>query len=219
MPISIPPDMKTALIAWSKQRKTTLAMTVLTGYVAAVLRWCDAREAVIVFQSNGRVESKYSGGIGYFASPLFLRISASGADFDGLLVRVTQEYCAASEHIHFPYVSAKQRQPGYTRNTTFNWIPLAHRMQPPVTDGSNAAITCSEFQFENPASRVLKQHERQPIALFMEQEESIGGKISFPMRWYSVEGMQRFSEHMMRVLRMMLEKAELRVESIGLDSM
>jgi len=217
--ISIPPDMKTALIAWSKQRKTTLAMTVLTGYVAAVLRWCNAREAVIVFQSNGRVESKYSGGIGYFASPLFLRISASGADFDALLVRVTQEYCAASEHIHFPYVSAKQRQPGYTRNTTFNWIPLAHRMQPPVTDGSNAAITCSEFKFENPASRVLKQHERQPIALFMEQEESIGGKISFPMRWYSVEDMRRFSEHMMRVLRMMVEKAELRVESIGLDSM
>jgi hypothetical protein len=160
---------------------------------------------VIVFQSNGRVDDKYSQGIGYFASPLFLRISLVGTDFDSLLARVTQEYCTASEHIHFPYISARQQQSGFTRNTTFNWIPLAHRMQP-VLDASETLITCSEFKFENPVSKVLLRHERQPIALFMEQEDSIGGKLSFPMRWYTVRSMQQLAAYLIHVLQIMLEQ-------------
>jgi hypothetical protein len=174
-------------------------------------------EAVIVFQSNGRVDDKYSQGIGYFASPLFLRISLVGTDFDSLLARVTQEYCTASEHIHFPYISARQQQSGFTRNTTFNWIPLAHRMQP-VLDASETLITCSEFKFENPVSKVLLRHERQPIALFMEQEDSIGGKLSFPMRWYTVRSMQQLAAYLIHVLQIMLEQPNVRVSSIKANS-
>src|SRR5882757_1215798 len=124
VPIVLGQDVTLKLREWCRLRKTTLVMSVFTAYIALVLRWCEVSDAVILYQSDGRVSESVREAIGYFATPLYLRIRLlEGDSFLDLMDRATEEYCRAFEHADFSWMESQEPRPEFTRNGCFNWLP------------------------------------------------------------------------------------------------
>jgi hypothetical protein len=207
-------DLKTALSEWARLKRTTLVMTIFTAYVGLVLRWCDVSEAVFPYESDGRVSSNMKDTIGYFASPLYLRMELLESDnFVDLMRRITEEYCNAYEHADYSYMEAQTPRPGFTRNSCFNWIPQGLKIEPPDPRGLGDTITCSVIRFE---PRILPDFERdtEPMLCLLEADDRIECSVKFALNRFDIDTMERFGRNLLVFLRVLLSRPGERVKDV-----
>ena len=103
---------------------TSMVMSFLAAYAAAISRWCDTADLVIPFITMGRHFAELENVIGSFGAPLFLRLEFCRMDtFRDLLRKVSEEYAAAYRHDDLCRIAAQSPEPLFARNPRFNWIP------------------------------------------------------------------------------------------------
>lgn len=209
-------DLKAQLGEWCRLARTTLVMCIFTAYVALVLRWCNAPESVIQYQSNGRVNPDIENTIGYFASALYLRIALLEDDrFVDLLKRVAEEYCRAYEHADSSYMSAQVPRPEFTRNTVFNWIVAGSKIDSFGLDRLDHSVMCSPVPFEHPMLTLTNlENDFEPCIAFSETEDEIICDVYFPANRFSVDTMERFGRNFLMILGVLRSQPELRVKDI-----
>ena len=143
----------------ARRRHTLLAMTVLTAYVAVILRWQEKWDLLLNFLVNGRHRPELGNTVGFIASSLFLRVQLTQNDtFFTLLECVTKEYYTAYEHCDFGRLSIPFPGPDFKRCTSFNWqTALPDNSHVTVgrcagSDGSADVVEFKPFPFRNAAS-------------------------------------------------------------------
>lgn len=116
---------------FSRRKRTTPMMSVLTAYVAVVLRWSNETALVMPFITTGRARKELENTIGFFGSILFLRIDLFSDDsFVDLLTRVTEEYGVACEHDDSGRIAAQTPPSEFAGNPLFNWFSREFRLRP-----------------------------------------------------------------------------------------
>lgn len=214
VPLRIGKDLKVELREWCRREQTTLAMTAFTAYVALVLRWCNASESVIRYQSDGRVSPKTENTIGYFASILYLRIELlEGDDFVTLMHRVTKEYCQAYEHSDYSYMAAQMPGLDLTRSTAFNWIPPGSNIDFSDLHGSEDAMTSSPVRFVHPMLKALEL-DHDPMVMLCDTFDEIVGDIAFPLHRFPLHTMERFGRNFLVFIRTLIREPGRRVKDI-----
>ena len=124
LPIEFGEVLSSTLRALSSVQRTTCVMSVLTAYVACILRVSGRTDVVVPFVTSGRLYPQVHNTIGFFGTPMLLRIELrEGDSYLDLLVRVTQEYAAAYEHQDSCRMARQIPCPEVMRNPSFNWIP------------------------------------------------------------------------------------------------
>ena len=105
----------------ARREQTLLATVVLTAYVAVVSRWCNQRDFLVLFESNGRTRPELESMIGCLAGSLYLRVEMEPNDcLLDLLKRIHLELCAAYDHQRID--TAPDIVPGCSRTDVyFNW--------------------------------------------------------------------------------------------------
>jgi len=216
VPVQIGRDLKLELRKWCRRMRTTLVMSVLAAYIGLTLRWCNVSEAVIQFQTDGRVSPAIENTIGYFASVLYLRIQCLERDtFVDLLKRIIDEYCKAYEHADYSYMEAQVPRPEFTRNTCFNWVPQGSKVDLSDLDGSEDAIACYPLPFAHPMLRNLERDTEPVILLYDTDGDTVGG-IHFPLNRLSKETMERFGRNFLVFIGALLRQPEGRIKDISL---
>lgn len=205
VPIRIGRDLRADLQRWSRIRKTTLAMSVFTAYVALVLRLCRVSQCLIQYQCDGRADSTLANAIGFFAMPLYLSVHIAEDDnFIDLLGKVTEEYCRAYENADFGYLSAQMPRPGFTCNTVFNWVPEARRCSP-SSEETSANVAFSPIRFAHPISRVL-EIDAEPYVFLVDEGEKVVGDLYFPNNRFSPQHMVRLGWSFIEMLGALLKQ-------------
>ena len=206
--IHIGKSLKHELSEWCRVRKTTLVMAVFTAYVALVLRWCNAKDAVIQYQTDGRTDPKFENTIGYFASVLYLRVQLLDSNnFVDLLDRITREYCNAHYHADSSYMESQSPKPAFTHNSWFNWVSRGYRTDCLDTVGLSNLISCTPVDFDHPMLSNMRR-DGEPIVLLFDGSEEIQGGVCFPLDRFSNGNIERFAANFMMVLEKLLRKPE-----------
>lgn len=164
-------------------RRTTLSLGIFSVFAALILRWSGLQNGVLQFQSNGRFGKEVENTIGFFASALYLRLDLHANDrLADLLVRVTQEYCAAHEHADLSYFEAQPLRPPFIDAVCFNWIPRDGDLSIDSTahGGIDGGIACRAIPIVEPWLKGLNV-DGEPIVLLRETDVGISGGIYFPM--------------------------------------
>jgi amino acid adenylation domain-containing protein len=214
--VKIDRKLKVQLNEWCRLNRTTLVMAVFSAYAAAVLRCSDASDTVIQFQSNGRVSSGIENTIGYFSSPLYLRITLTEEDtFVDLLNHVIEEFCNAQEHADFSFLASRVPRPAFARNTLFNWVPQGDPIGFSGLDGTEDEITCSPLLFSDAIVKTYDLDHEPSVVLYDTDEEVLGG-LYFPCQEYSTEIMGTFARSFLAVLRALVRTPLARLVSIQL---
>lgn len=143
-----------------RRERSTLAMSVLTAWVALVSRWCDRQDVVVPFLAMGRPGPEVENTVGCFVSPLYLRFAVHPDDtFLDLLKRVTEEYATAFEHDDLGHLGAQIPRPECTYNSCFNWHPKEFHLDPVTflismdsseVEGLGDALTLRPFDVPEP---------------------------------------------------------------------
>jgi hypothetical protein len=210
--VRIPPATKAALQSWSRSHRTTLVMGVLTAYVAALLRWCNAPRGVIQYQWDGRISPRDDNVVGYFASMLYLFMDLEDGDsLLDLLHRAIQRYCDAYECADFGYIEAKMARPEVCRNTTFNWIPPVHELAIDTPDGE---LTCCPMDFTAFLTKSFAR-ENEPMTVVHETNDEIAAHIYFPLERFSHAAMDRFGANFLSFVMALLERPETPVKTLA----
>lgn len=213
-PVVISGSVKRDLRAWCRVRHTTLVTAVLTAYVALVLRWCKRCDALIQYESGGRMIPQTENAVGYFASVLYLPISVqAGNTFDDLLKTVTDRLCNAYQHVDFSFLEAQVPRPDFTRCTGFNWVSQGPSPNLAALQGSKWEIECSPIAFEHP---MLKNMDRDsdPVMLLFEEEESIEGGVYFPLGRFPMSNMEEFGHDFIKLIGALIREPESRIDVV-----
>ena len=217
VPLEIDAKMRAELLGWCRSMRTTLVLAVFTAYLALVLRWCGTNDAVVQFQTDGRLERGLRHTVGYFASVLHLRLQLLPSDtFVDLLSQATREYCLAYQHADCSYLAARVPRPDIVRSTMFNWVP---EEDPAVAAGSAIAelgLASRPFPFENPALRHYT-FDRDPVIQLFDDGAEVTGGVFFPLRRFAPDAMRRFAGNFLMMLRQLLRNPEQTVQGIMLE--
>ena len=209
----IDPQLLSGLLEWSRIRRTTPALAVLTAYAGLLLRWCSVPEAVIRFQTDGRSRQELNDTIGYFASPLFLRVRLLERDtFDDLLRRMTAELCSAREADDLSLREAGERRASFTRNGCFNWRPRPPELEMPDRPG---LLSHQDVPIQFDLLESLNR-DTEPEVGFIEAEDQIHVHVQYPRHRFSMRTMERFGRNLLFFLREQLSCSCQRVGEISL---
>jgi hypothetical protein len=196
VPIRIDSAMRMQLQDWCRLRGTTAPMAVFTAFVAVVLRWCSASEAVFQFEVDGRGDPRVEHTIGYFASPLLLRIELRETDrLRDLMERVVAQYVEAHQHADCSYIESQAPRPEFTCNSIFNWIAHEQRFDAAAVTRDDA-VTSEPFPFENPMLRNFDR-DNEPSLLLMDRGQEIAGFLQFRRDRHSARSMQTMGRHLL----------------------
>jgi Condensation domain/TubC N-terminal docking domain len=199
---------------WSKKTKVSLATCVFAAYAALVLRWCDVTRAVIQYVADGRSSHKLMDSIGAFAVLLSLRVDlAVDVDTTEFIARAATEYANALEHCDFSYFESRSPRPGFTRGSSFNWIPR-HQNDIDWNDGEEA-LPCTRIDFEHPMLRNLER-DTEPFVVLFETEHQINGGVYYPRSRFSAQTMKRFNQNFLLFLEKFSRAPNSRVSKITL---
>jgi Condensation domain/TubC N-terminal docking domain len=215
IPLRIDRTLKAALRDWSRLRATTVVMSAFTAYIALVLRWCQAEQAVIQYQTSGRNNPEIQNTIGYFASVLYLKMELHDEDsFLDLMRRVTEEFCSAWEHADSGYLEAQVPKPEFTQSTSFNWVSQESPSDVEL-DGPAGTLRRSPIRFEHPMMKTL-DWDSDPSVLLFELDDEVVGDIGFPLNRFSTDTMARFSRNFFVFIDALLTRPEGRVKDVQL---
>lgn len=194
-PIRIGSALRMRLQDWSRSRGTTAPILVFTAFVAVVLRWCNAPEAVFQFVTDGRTDPGVEHTIGYFAAPLLLRLELRGTDhLRDLMERIVVQYVEARQHADFSYIESQEPRPQFTCNSIFNW--MAQEQGDRAATTRDGAVTTEPFPFEHP---ILRNFERdnEPALLLVDDGNEIAGFLQFRRDRHSARSMQTVGRHLL----------------------
>jgi len=215
IPIRIESGLKSRLVQTCRQLQTTLALGVLTAYVAAVSRWCGSPEVVVQFQTDGRMNPQVLNAIGYFACVLHLRIDLGmQTDFCELIHRVRDEYFQAYEHADESYLEAQLPRPQVARNCAFNWVPRLSDDKGLSEGFPEGTIECSSVPFAHPMLNTLDR-DNEPVMLLYDVEDGITGYLYFPRDRFSVKYMTGFAQSFLLFAERLSESPESALNSFG----
>lgn len=213
-PVRISPELKKTLQSTCQTRRTTLVMGVLTAYVASILRWCNVAEVIIPYVTDGRLSAKLQKSIGYFASTLYLRASATRSDsLERLLGSLMREYCNAYEHADASYITAQNPRPELTRNSAFNWVP-----EEPTTPLSALAalgdtVSSTLISFVHPMLRTLET-DSEPSLLLYDRGPEVTGSLCYPINRFSPASMQEFVTSFLSVLQTLAHQPDTQIQDL-----
>lgn len=203
VPLQISREFRTKLLEWCRVRRTTLVMGVFTAYVGLVLRWCNAKEGLFQYQTDGRVDPEIENAIGFFAWPIYMRLGLDERDsFVDLLCQITEEYCAAHVHADRCYFEAQSPRPEFTRSSAFNWVPAQGVPLSPAARMEDS-ITCSPLTFEHPMLNTLER-DNEPVVLLYDTGGLIFGGVYFPRERFALSTMERFAQNFSLFLKELL---------------
>lgn len=186
-------QVRSALEEWARRKGTTLVMTVLTAYVALVIRWCQVFDTLVHVTFNGRTSRLIENTIGYIAYPLYLHVATDErVTFIELLGIITAEYCRACERPNFYHAYTLNPRPEFTRNTCFNWVPK--RGSPTRADLPTGSESTRRSHVAH--EDLLLEHlnvDVEPGVGFQDTGREISGAVVFPRAQFSAHSMARFS--------------------------
>jgi hypothetical protein len=204
-------DLKIQVRNRCREARTTLVMGVFAAYAACVLRWCRVAEALIGFQTDGRLTPHVQHSVGFFASTLYVPVRLDAQmTYAELLRQVTDEYRQASQHADACYLETVTPVPPFVGNTIFNWLP-AETSGPASYEQRSLSI--APFQFENP-SFSQTQIDREPLVLLYDGEDGVDITIYYSPRRLREERMQRFAQQWLWMLSRMAESPMARIEDL-----
>jgi hypothetical protein len=213
--VEIDQQVRSELVAWSRQQRTTVVMSVFAAYAAAVLRWCQVTEAVIRYQTSGRDRPDVENTIGFFAAALPLRVTLRETDtLRDLGARVMHEYCSASEHADLGCLEAQEPPPEYVKNSAFNWLP--EESTPSSSQAQDSALPeWRRMAFRHPMLDGLEK-DAEPAILLLETKERITGEIYFPRRRISEQSMRNFASNFLALTKAVVNEPDKCIKEIVL---
>jgi Condensation domain/TubC N-terminal docking domain len=108
---------------FARCERTLLPIVVLTIYVAAISRWCNQHDLLVLFVSHGRDRPELRDMIGMLATWLYLRLEiVEDESFLDLLRRVDREFRHAHDHQGISGVPAFFAP--IATDFDFNWSPI-----------------------------------------------------------------------------------------------
>jgi hypothetical protein len=218
VPIRIAADLRDRLHEWSCRQGTTVAMSVLTAYVALLMRLCRVSDIAIRYQSDGRVYPEVENVVGFFSCALYLRMMVRQDEtFRDLLNRVTDEYCNAYLHADLSWIDTQVPPPDFTRSPSFSWIPYESSSEHETPLGSNNALTASLIEFGNPLQKEISDSDGEISVEFCSGRDWLTGKVYFLARDFSVEAMKQFGRDLVKVLQLLIRDDRARLVDIDLD--
>jgi hypothetical protein len=196
-PVLLGTDLSCRLRALSRQQRTSIVMTVLTAYIALLLRWCDINDLVVAFITTGRLQPEVENTLGYFSAPLFLRAGLFDGDtFLDLLERVTAEYGTAYRHSDLGRVAAETPEPEFAWNPRFNWIPK--ELNAPTLDttalAENAGFTVEPWPLDGLRRDDLEWGGQIELAL-SDDPDGIAGELIYRVDRYTSDVMECFARN------------------------
>jgi len=106
----------------ARRERTPLPIVALSIYLAVMSHWCNQRDLVVLFVTDGRWRMELRDVVGYVAHELYLRIGIGKEDtFLDLLAKSRLEFYAAYEHLNFGRIY--ELAPEYKTEIWFNWLP------------------------------------------------------------------------------------------------
>lgn len=212
VPVRIDREVTAALRERCRALRTTPAMAAFSAYAALVLRWCRQSKAVIRYQTDGRTLPGIENTLGYFASPLYLRLGARDGDsLDDLTQCLTEELCDAYEHIDYGYMDAQPERADFLRTCAFNWQPRKFTREA----AGDGAIVCSPIQFAHPMMKSLER-DAEPTLMLFDGADEILGTVYFPSQRFSHATMQRFARNFPLFVTALLERPQTCIADLRL---
>jgi hypothetical protein len=206
----------------SKRYRTTVVMSVLTGFVALALRWRQRRDLVIGCFVTGRNCQELQNSIGFFSSALYLRIGLDEGDtFADLMRSVTREFCAAYGHYDAARLIARTPPPEFCRNAIFNWLPRLDALESSVPElqGSEHALSLEPFEYRNGMFNMEIDNRTgilcgDPNLMLFDRPEGISGLFGYRTDLFGAETMEKLGRNFRLMIEQMLDDPNRIVESV-----
>ena len=202
VPVRLGRQLSERLRELSRRHETSLVVTVLTAYVAAVLRWQRSRELVLAFIVDGRHLPELANIIGCMASQLYLSVQVSAQEtLQDLLRQVIEEYRLAWAHHDFGRLCVHSPGHDFRRSTSFNWPTWRGGIGATQPGLSTPALTLDiePFPFDTSdtseeAESIAAALDRDPAIMLCDSAEGVCGSLSFRpdlFRSSTMEGLAR----------------------------
>ena len=206
-PIKIRRTLTEGLRELARRESTTLVMTVLAAYIAAVSRWTNERDITVGFVRSGRTRPELDNTVGPFSFTLYLRVEVRECDtFIDLLHRVTREYRDACEHEDGGRMALQWQTAAYTKNTSFNWKPRARTVfrensgKAELRQSSGNGVRVKPFPFKKAAADTewderVAAVDVEPGVILSESADGISGLLWYREDRASFKTMESFVEN------------------------
>lgn len=205
------PHQRVQLQSWCRAKQTTPAMACLAVFSATLLRWCQADEGIVLYQTTGRADQRFEQTIGYFAAVVYLDVRLEEGDsFLTFLERVTEQYCIAHEHADYSYLQTQHPRPEFTRNSIFNFIPFESDAAESLLDRINPDLQCTPMELENLAPGIV-EFDSEPSMLLVDGGEGIHGEVYYPMSRFEPQTLERFARTFVALLEVVLQNPETKI--------
>ncbi len=184
-PYVIPNSLRTRMSAFARQHRTTIPFILLAAYAAVLSSWCNESDLVIALMTEGRNLPELHNTIGFFASPLYLRLEVRSDDtFLGLLHRVISEYQDALSHHDGGYIAASWADRRILCCPTFNWTSLVSRGLPTQNGSSHNQPLPRMFPLRRRSPEMqsllaLPIYGGQPWLWLSDNSETIQGNVKY----------------------------------------
>ena len=208
---------------WSRQEQTTPMMSLLTAYIALVLRWCNKTDLVIYVPVVGRCHPEVKNTIGSLACGMLLRIQIVEDDsFLDLSRRVAKEYGTAYEHVDV--LRSQISEPELLRSTTFNWFPSGYNLDPvayfenSVAGEFDQAIRLQPFTSESAPPDDDFEWDKPEGELFLgisETKEGVTAYMNYRADRVTRSTVERFAEHFRSFIKILVRNPKAQVMTMS----
>jgi hypothetical protein len=223
VPVALGAELSASLRRFSRTSGTTLPMSMLCAYVALLSRWCEASDIVVPFISMGRVHPELQTSIGYFASPLFLRINIRDDDsLASLLERIVGIYAQAVEQYDFGELVSGVSLPEFEPNASFNWVPpeyvnIAADLTGIARGESAQTLRFESFDLGNPLEYVDWgiEWDREPALYLSDTNGEVIGTITYIIGTAPHDVVSRFARNYQMLCRLLTTQPATRLRTIA----
>lgn len=203
----------------SRRGHTSLVMSVFTAFVALLSRWCNVADLVLPFGTSGRFHAEVENTVGYFGTPIFLRIQILEKDtFLDLLGRVTREYSTAYKHDDSWRISVQMHRPEFIFNPLFNWIPNEFNMNATRSDHLlrlDDSLAIEPFEFAV-TPRDGKDLDGEPRLDISDSKNGVTGAIGYRAERFAPNKIERFGRSLVLFAERLAKEPESRVKAVEL---
>jgi non-ribosomal peptide synthetase component F len=214
----------------SRREQTTLATSVLSAYIALVLRWCNETDLVVTVMTMGRPCLEVEKTIGFFASPLLLRIELLADDsFRDFLRRVTCEHGDAYEHDDSGKVATQASRPDCAWNFLFNWFPREFHTHPTALTASiensdvaglGDAIKLQAFPIEMESYGEIPEEDcdrsSELVLLVSDTPDGVAGTLLYRADRVTLAVIERFERNLRYFAETLVNEPDTRVSDVQL---